>query len=172
MCLPVQETQRDVGSIPGSGRSPEGENSNPLQYSCLENSMHRGAWWDAVHGVAKSQTLIEHTPLPLCTFILEKDFVSLFLNVNVQSVQWLSRVRLFATPWTAACQASLSITNSQSQFKLLCITLVMVSTHSILCYPILLWYSVFPSIRVFSNESVLHITWPKYLSFSFINRSD
>ena len=139
MCLPVQETQRDVGSIPGSGRSPEGENSNPLQYSCLENSMHRGAWWDAVHGVAKSQTLIEHTPLPLCTFILEKDFVSLFLSVNVQSVQWLSLVRLFSTPWTAACQASLSITNSWSLFKLTSVELAMPSSHR-KCYRMLMNY--------------------------------
>ena len=83
-----------------------------------------------------------------------------------QSVQSLSCVRLFATPWTAACQATLSITNSQSLLKLMSIESVMPSNHLILCRP-LLPPSIFPSIRVFSNESVLHIRWPKYWSFSF-----
>ena len=83
------------------------------------------------------------------------------------SVQSLSRVRLFATPWIAACQASLSITNSQSLLKLMSIELVMPSNHLILCRPLLLPPSIFPSIRVFSSESVLHIRWPKYWSFSF-----
>ena len=82
------------------------------------------------------------------------------------SVQSLSRVRLFVTPWTAAHQASLSITNSQSLLKLLFITSVMPSNHLLLCHP-LLPPSIFPSIRVFSNELVLHIWWPKYWSFSF-----
>ena len=83
------------------------------------------------------------------------------------SVQSLSRVRLFATPWTAAHQASLSITNSQSLPKLMSIELVMPSNHLILCHPLLLLPSIFPSIRVFSNELVLRIRWPKYWSFSF-----
>ena len=83
------------------------------------------------------------------------------------SVQSLSRVRLFATPWTAARQASLSITNSRSLPKLMSIELVMPSNHLILCQPLLLMPSIFPSIRVFSNESALHIRWPKYWSFSF-----
>ena len=83
------------------------------------------------------------------------------------SVQSLSHVRLFATPWTAACQASLSITNSQSLLKLMSIKLVMPSNHFILCLPLLLPPWIFPSIRVFSNESFLHIRWPKYWSFSF-----
>ena len=83
------------------------------------------------------------------------------------SVQSLSRVRLFATPWTAAHQASLSITNSQSLPKFMSIELVMSSNHLILCRPLLLLPSIFPSIRVFSNKSVLHIRWPKYWSFSF-----
>ena len=82
------------------------------------------------------------------------------------SVQLLRHVQLFATPLTAACQASLSITNSWSLFKLTSIELVMPSNHFILCHPLLL-PSIFPSIRVFSNESVLHIRWPKYWSFSF-----
>ena len=82
------------------------------------------------------------------------------------SVQSLSCVQLFAMLWTAACQASLSITNSQSLLKLMAIELVMPSNHLILCCPLLL-PSLFPSIRVFSNEYVLHIMWPKYWSFSF-----
>ena len=82
-------------------------------------------------------------------------------------VQSLNRVQFFATPWTAAYQASLSITNSRSLLKLMSIELVMPSNHLILCRPLLLLPSIFPSIRVFSNESVLHIRWPKYWSFSF-----
>ena len=83
------------------------------------------------------------------------------------SLQSLSRVRLFATPWTPACQVSLSIISSQSLFKLMLIESVMPSNHRIICQPLLLLPSIFPSIRVFSNESVLHIRWPKYWSFSF-----
>ena len=83
-----------------------------------------------------------------------------------QSVQLLSRVRPFVTPWTAARQASMSITNSQSLLKLMSIGSAMPSNHLIL-YPLLFLPSIFPSIRVFSNESVLHIGWPKYWSFSF-----
>ena len=86
---------------------------------------------------------------------------------SVQSDQSLSRVRLFATPRTAACQASLSITNSRGLLKLMSIESVMPSNHLILCRPLLLPPSVFPSIRVFSNESLLHMRWPKYWSFSF-----
>ena len=81
---------------------------------------------------------------------------------GLSSVQWLSRVRLFATSWTAACQASLSITNSQNLLKLMSIELVMSSNHLILCCPLLLLPSIFPS-----NESVLCIRWPNYWSFSF-----
>ena len=83
------------------------------------------------------------------------------------SVQSLSRVWLFATPWTAACQASLSITNSRSPPKLMSIESMMPSNRLILCHPLLLLPSVFPSIRVFSNESAPHIRRPKYWSFSF-----
>ena len=86
---------------------------------------------------------------------------------TVQSVQSLSRVRLFATPWTAACQASLSITNSQSPPKPMSIELMMPSNHLILCCSLLLLPPIPPSIRVFSNESALRIKWPKYWSFSF-----
>ena len=87
--------------------------------------------------------------------------------LDLSSVQSLSHVQLFATPWTAAHQASLSITNSQSLLKLMSIELVMPSNHLILCCPLLLPPSIFPSIRVFSNESVLHIRWPKDWRFSF-----
>ena len=87
--------------------------------------------------------------------------------VQFNSVQSLSHVQLFATPWTAARQASLSITNSQSPPKPMSIESVMPSNHLILCRPFLLLPSIFPSIRVFSNESALWIRWPKYWSFSF-----
>ena len=85
----------------------------------------------------------------------------------ISSVQLLSRVQLFATPWTAACQASLSITNSRSPPKPMSIESVMPSNRLILCCPLLLLPSIFPGIRVVSNESALCIRWPKYWSFSF-----
>ena len=90
-----------------------------------------------------------------------------FLMASFSSVQSLSHVWLFATPWTAAHQASLSIANSWSLLKLMSIESVMPSNHLILCCPCLLLPSIFPSIWVFTNESVLHIRWPKYWSFSF-----
>ena len=86
---------------------------------------------------------------------------------SISSVQPLSRVWLFATPWIAARQASLSITNSRSSLRLTSIKSVMPSSHLILCHPLLLLSPIPPSIRVFSNESTLHMRWPKYLSFSF-----
>ena len=88
-------------------------------------------------------------------------------SVQFSSVRLLSCVQLFLTPWTAAHQASLSVTNSWSLLKLMSIELVMPSNHLILCHPLLLLPSIFPSIRVFTNESVLCIRWPKYWSFSF-----
>ena len=87
--------------------------------------------------------------------------------LNLSSVQLFSCVQLFATPWTVARQASLSITNSWSLPKLMSIESVMPFNHLILCHPLLLLPLIFPSIRVFSNESALHIRWPKYWSFSF-----
>ena len=89
-------------------------------------------------------------------------------HIQYRSVQSLNCVRLFVTPQAAARQASLSITNSWSLLKLMSIESVMPSNHLILCRPLLLWPSVFPSIRVFSNESVLRIKWPKYWRFRFI----
>ena len=90
----------------------------------------------------------------------------IFLLWNSSSVQSLCRVRLSATPWTAAHQASLSIANSWSLLKFMSIESVMPSNYLILCHPLLLLSSIFPSIRVFSSESVLCIRWPKYCSFS------
>ena len=96
---------------------------------------------------------------------------SIWQNISVglwfSSVQSLSRVQLFTTPWTLACQASLSLTNYLSLLKLMSIESVMPSNHLILCHPLLLPPSIFPSSRVFSNESILHIRWPKNWSFSF-----
>ena len=89
------------------------------------------------------------------------------MSCQFNSVQFLSQVQLFVTPWTATRQAFLSITNSWSLLKLMSIELVMPSNHLILCRPLLLLPSIFPSIRVFSNESVLCIRWPKCWSFSF-----
>ena len=99
-------------------------------------------------------------------FKKESQFLVRIFNFTF-SVQSFSCVLLFATPWTAAHQASLSTTNSWSLLKLVSIELVMPSNHLILCRPLLLPTSIIPSIRVFSNESVLHIRWPKYWSFSF-----
>ena len=94
------------------------------------------------------------------------DSVLFLLSDEIISDQLLSSVQLLATPWTAACQASLPITNAGNFFKLMSIELVMSSSHLILRHPLLLLPSIFPSIRVFSNESVLPIRWPKYWSFS------
>ena len=99
-----------------------------------------------------------------------KPFISKIIIENFSikySVQSLSRVQLFVIPWTVASQASLSITNSRSFLKLMSIESVMPSNHLILCHPLLLLPSIFPSIRVFSSESILRIRWPKYWSFSF-----
>ena len=108
------------------------------------------AWWPVPSGLL---VLLE---VGMCGWVLV-----------VVVVQSLSRLQLFVTPWTAACKASLSITNSQSLLKLMSIESVMPSNHLILYRPLLLLPSIFPSIRVFSNESVLHIRWQKYWSFSF-----
>ena len=106
----------------------------------------------------KQKTILTFTP----------DTIPVFRSQNMVVVdQSLSHVWLFMTPWTAACQASLSTTNTQSLLKLMSIEPVMPSNHLILCCPLLLLPSIFPSIRVFSNESALRIRWTKYWSFSF-----
>ena len=123
-----------------------------LKY-CLRNPMDRGDWRAIVHGVTKELATKQH---------------QLYLNsVQFHSFQSLSRVRLFATPWIAAHQASLSITNSWSSLKLMSIESVMPSSHLILSHPLLLLPPIPTSIRVFSNESTLRMRWPKYWSFSF-----
>ena len=110
----------------------------------------------------KKQTCIhQNSPLLVSPFSLP------LASVQFSSVQSLSGVRLFATPWIATHQASLSITNSRSSLKLTFIESVMPSSHLILCRPLLLLPPIPPSIRVFSNESALHMRWPKYWSFSF-----
>ena len=97
--------------------------------------------------------------------------VTVKIYFQFSSIQSLSWVRVFGTPWTAACQASLSITNSWSLLKLKSIKSVMPSNHLILCRPLLFLPSIFPSIRVFSNESVLHIRWEKLLELQFWHQS-
>ena len=146
--------------------------------------MDGGAWWATVHGVTKSWTWLSdftftfHSlfyklklqKIPKVTHNKKNAnsyYEILILSYQFSSVQSLSRVQLFTTPWTLACQASLSITNSRSPPKPMSVELVMPSNRLIFCLPLLLLPSVFPSIRVFSNESSLRIRWPKYWSFSF-----
>ena len=113
----------------------------------------------------------DYAVIPTLNFSVLTQICCLFLLCphcfQFSSVQSLSRVRLFVTPWIAARQASLSITNSRSLLKLMSIELVMPSSHLILCRPLLLLPPIPPSIRVFSNESTLCMRWPKYWSFSF-----
>ena len=125
-------------------------------------------WQDALHSsVVLSLSLFSTLSFILLCFplLLSSPIPYTFILPNI-SVQSLSRVRLFATPWIAAHQASLSITSSQSLPKLRSIESVMPSNHLILCHPLLLLLSIFPNIRVFSNESALRIRWPKYWSFN------
>ena len=112
------------------------------------------------------QTSALHSSCELSSSPLKSQTSTHFL-AQFSSVQSLSCVQLFVTLWTAACQTSLSITNSQSLLKLMSIELVMPSNYLILCHPLLFVPSIFPSISVFSKESVLRIRWPKYWSFSF-----
>ena len=121
----------------------------------LSQLSHKGSPFICYHSVTRQA--------PLSMELSRQEYWS----GSVSSVQSLSHVQLFVTPWTAAHQASLSITNSQSLLKLMSIESVMPSNYLILCHPLLLPPSIFPSIRVFSNGSVLLIRWPKYWSFSF-----
>ena len=113
----------------------------------------------------KGFLIFPYLSLSCLFFVLLVFLSSIFLFIAIQS---LSRVQLFATPWTTAHQAPLSSTMSQSLFKFTSTESVMLSNHLILCHSLLL-PSVFPSIRIISNESALHIRWPKYWSFSFSN---
>ena len=150
---------------------------------------NKEACYATVHGVTKSWTPLSDWTTTIVTrigkyfegkndcgmsthlfpvaFSLIQWMLAIWSLVPLSSVQLLSCVQLFATPWTAACQASLSVTNFQSLLKCMSIASVMPSNHLMLCRPLLLLPSIFPSIRVFSNESVLRIRWPKYWSFSF-----
>ena len=153
----------DLGSIPGLERSPGGGHGNPHQYSGLENP----------HG---QRSLVGYSPWgfkELDTTAQLSTCICMHTHTHI-SVQFIcSVVSDSATPWTAACQASLSITNSWSLQKLMSIMSVMPSNRLILHLPRLLLPSIFPSIRVFSSEVVLHIRWPKNWSFSFsINPSN
>ena len=125
-------------------------------YWSIHKSFHHFGWY--LCGIYISFG----SPVCQCTFSIQQ-----LRKSSSSSVQLLSCVRLFATPWTSACQASLSITNSRSSPKPMSIESVMPSNHLILCNPLLLLPSIPPSIRVFSNESTLHMRWSKYWSFSF-----
>ena len=132
---------------------------------------YRGMMTVQILGYASHECKASALPC-IVLFILSPDFPSTKCRdftcwTQFRSVQSLIYVRLFVTPWTAACQASLSITNSQNLLKLMSIASMMPSNHLILCRPFLLLPAIFPSIRVFSTELVLHIRWPKYWSFSF-----
>ena len=122
--------------------------------------MDKGAWWATVHRVAKSQTQLKRLSTQA-----HRESTVVTHSCSVQFSH--SVVSDSATPWTAACQASLSITNSQSLPEPISIESVMPSNRLILCHPLLFLPSIFPSIRVFSNESALRIRWPKYWTFSF-----
>ena len=160
-------------SFPASG-------SFPVSHLCASGGQSIGAWAPASF-IGRPMNIQSWFPLGLTSLVslLSKGLSRVFASTTVQkyqffgaqlsfsSVQSLSHVWLFATPWTAAHQASLSITNSWSLLKLMSIESVMPSNRLILCHPLLLLPSIFPSIRGFSNESALCIRWPKYWSFSF-----
>ena len=135
--------------------------------SCLENLMDRGAWWATVRGVIKESDMTEAICCSCVYMCWKVKIVEGYVKIMINSFQSLNHVQLLVTPWTSACQASLSITNSQNPPKPLSNESVMPSNYLILCRPLLLLPSIFPSIRVFSSESALCIRWPKYWSFSF-----
>ena len=136
--------------------------SNNLQFSLVNSFSH--VIDVRIRYRYRTQSPGIYSFMHLFTYLFNIYFWVLYLFSSVWS---LSHVQLFGTPWTAACQASLSITNSRSFLKFMSSESVMLSNHLILYHPFLLLPSIFPSIRVFSNESVLRIRWPKYWSFSF-----
>ena len=144
----------------GGGRGWDGWVASPIQWTWIWANSRR--WWrTGKPGMLQfmgSQRVGQDS-------VTERRGV--WTSTYLSAVQSLGHVQFFVTPWTPAHQASLSITNSQSLLKLMSIELVMPSNHLILCRPLLLLPSIFPSIRVFSSESALHIRWPKYWSFSF-----
>ena len=132
----------------------------------FERKTHRGYYFHTISTSCSRPLLLNTETLTISLWQWVK-LVKKVKRYHHSSVQSLGHVRLFATPWTATCQASLSITNSRSLLKLMSIELVISSNHLILCCPLLLLPSIFPQIKVFSNESVLCIRWPKYWRFSF-----
>ena len=128
------------------------------------NKLHQQFNWILSCWILTISQISLQIAIPRVDFLL---YTGPFLNIQFSSVQSLSPVWLFAIPWLAAHQASLSFTNSRSSPKLMSIKPVMSSRHLILCRPLLLLPPIPPSIRVFSNESTLHTRWPKYWSFSF-----
>ena len=134
-------------------------NGNPLLCSCLENPRDGGAWWTAIYGVAQSRTWLKRLSSSSSMLSRSKSLWPCPPLRLISSVQSLSHVWLFATPWITAHQASLSITNYRSSLKLMSIKLVMPSSHLILCGHLLLLPPIPPSIRVFSSESTLHMRW-------------
>ena len=138
---------------------------------CLTHGLHRRqqsrVGGNSPRGPSLSGSLPSPEPHLVALHLLKKKAGGATKCISIQLIQSLSCVRLLVTPWTAAHQASLSITHCQSLLKIMAIESVMPSNHLIVCCPLLLLPSTFPSIRVFSDESVLHIRWPKYWSFSF-----
>ena len=130
-----------------------------IKWKYIMKETHQMLWW-GFHRIKGIRRIVK-------TIIMFKWRVLCLLSLMFRSDQSLSHVRLYATPWIAACQASLSITNSRSSLRLTSIESVMPSSHLILCRPLLPLPPIPPSIRVFSNESTLHMRWPKYWSFSF-----
>ena len=154
------EDTRD-GSDPWVGMTPWRRKWQPTPVFLPGKSHGQRIRRATVHGIAESRQESTH----YCILLLKNRWQPMKipkLTTQFSLVQSLSRVRLFATPWIVACQASLSITNSQSSPKLMSIELVMPSSHLILCRPLLLLPPIPPSIRVFSNESTLRMRWPKY----------
>ena len=145
-----------------------------LSCVCSLNAANQFVQWEILFPVYQGGSWYperwRNLPKPMRTVICEEDRMRQMVSGNLpfSSVQSLSCVRLFATPWIAAHQASLSVTNSRSSLRLTSIESVMPSSHLILCHPLLLLPPIPPSIRVFSNESTIRMKWPKYWSFSFL----
>ena len=154
--------------LAGSGRSSGRGNGNLLQYSCLKNeqrSLTGYSLWCCKESDMTEQTHTQGLDRHVL-FIGGGGTLNANVTLTFSSVQSLSRIGLFAIPWIAALQASLSINKSRSSPRLTCIMSVMPSSHLILCCPLLLLPPLPPSIRVFSHESTLRMRWPKYWSFS------
>ena len=141
-----------------------GGNEGLIQNTNLSSENCKYNWW-ATQWKKTDKTMVTFSRHVI--FIEHLEYARYCSGFQFSSVQSLSHVRLFVTPWIAACQASLSITNSQSSLRPTSIESVMPSSHLILCRPLLLLPPIPPSIRVFSSESTLRMRWPKYWSFSF-----